>query len=304
MFAGSYMILGVNHTITPGSFNTSFEGVRQSIFSLPDIDSYIQGIITNLVETVFTQVKQNAVSAGGASSSPASQNTSQDKQNQETASKNMEPSNDSTCPINQKFQDEGFSPLTEQPRLITKSDKEVVDIISATTENITNIVIKTKLNYAIWCLMWLYTKSSTGFESYENNFGNLTLDLKISNQEKNYGSRINKLQKNYFCGTYGNKQSSFATFNSVEDFISFVSDYFKGRVDSEILSTNESIKNDKNKIKDYKEVSEDMYRFLYTNWPVDNNKNTYEKEVFPTQQTKTNIKDMENAIKELEILGL
>jgi hypothetical protein len=73
MFAGSYMILKVNHSISPGNFTTQFEGVRQSIFSLPDVDSYIQGILTNLVNTVFSQVKQaNSASEGNSTSSPFS----------------------------------------------------------------------------------------------------------------------------------------------------------------------------------------------------------------------------------------
>ena len=35
MFDGSYMITSVNHTIQPGSFQTTFDGTRQGYFDLP-----------------------------------------------------------------------------------------------------------------------------------------------------------------------------------------------------------------------------------------------------------------------------
>jgi hypothetical protein len=127
MFAGSYMILGVNHNIQPGSFTTSFEGVRQSIFSLPDIDSFIQGIMTNLLNTVFTQVKQE-----NAKKEAQSQNTAQSKQNQQSNSKNIEPSKSDTCKRNSEFED--FSSI-QPPNLTTISYKDMIDVITGITNN-------------------------------------------------------------------------------------------------------------------------------------------------------------------------
>jgi hypothetical protein len=300
MFAGSYMILGVNHTITPGNFTTSFEGVRQSIFSLPDVDSYIQGIITNLVETVYTQVKQGAAGAGGSSSSPASQNTAQEKQNQQDAAKELSPSTSTICKPNTKF--EKFEPI-DAPISTTVPLKEMVDFITGQTSTITNQVIRTKLNYSIWCLFWINTQTSAGFKSFEYNFTNLRLNIKIAGQEKDFGARNTTLINNYFCATLGKEESAFARFGSTEDSIVFVLNYFKDKVDSNLYSRTD-IKDNKNKIKDIQKLSEQMYRFLFTSWPFEDKTTNYEKDIFPTQECKNNIVDIQRAIKEAENLGL
>ena len=49
MFNGPYMITDVSHSIQPGTFQTTFEGVRQGIYDLPAIDSFLQSINQNLI---------------------------------------------------------------------------------------------------------------------------------------------------------------------------------------------------------------------------------------------------------------
>lgn len=49
MFNGPYMILDVQHHITPGNFQTTFTGVRQGIYDLPSIDNFLQSINQNLL---------------------------------------------------------------------------------------------------------------------------------------------------------------------------------------------------------------------------------------------------------------
>lgn len=57
MFNGPYMILSVEHVISPGSFQTQFTGVRQGIFDLPAIDNFIQQINQNLLTRLESIVK-------------------------------------------------------------------------------------------------------------------------------------------------------------------------------------------------------------------------------------------------------
>jgi hypothetical protein len=59
MFEGSYMITDVNHSIQPGSFQTTFDGVRQGFFELPTIDSLLQSINQNLVTKLEEILKIN-----------------------------------------------------------------------------------------------------------------------------------------------------------------------------------------------------------------------------------------------------
>ena len=49
MFNGPYMITEVQHTIQPGNFQTSFNGIRQGIYDLPAIDNFLQSINQNLL---------------------------------------------------------------------------------------------------------------------------------------------------------------------------------------------------------------------------------------------------------------
>lgn len=53
MFSGSYMITDVSHSIKPGSFETFFTGVRQSVHSLPPVDYYIQTLKNNLLQPLI-----------------------------------------------------------------------------------------------------------------------------------------------------------------------------------------------------------------------------------------------------------
>ncbi len=58
MFNGSYLIIDVTHTITPGQFETKFTGVRQSVLSYPYTENLLQSINQNLVGKLITAVTQ------------------------------------------------------------------------------------------------------------------------------------------------------------------------------------------------------------------------------------------------------
>jgi hypothetical protein len=59
MFNGPYMITSVSHSIQPGSFQTTFDGIRQGIFDLPAIDSFLQSINQNLITKLEELLKIN-----------------------------------------------------------------------------------------------------------------------------------------------------------------------------------------------------------------------------------------------------
>ena len=44
MFNGPYMIQSVDHSIQSGNFQTTFTGIRQGVFDLPAIDTFLQSI--------------------------------------------------------------------------------------------------------------------------------------------------------------------------------------------------------------------------------------------------------------------
>jgi hypothetical protein len=53
------MIQDVQHTIQAGNFQTTFTGVRQGVFDLPAIDSFLQSINQNLVTKLEELLKIN-----------------------------------------------------------------------------------------------------------------------------------------------------------------------------------------------------------------------------------------------------
>jgi hypothetical protein len=58
MFSGPYMIQKVNHTISPGQFETIIEGIRQPTAELPKIENYIQVLKQTLLKSIIQKVKQ------------------------------------------------------------------------------------------------------------------------------------------------------------------------------------------------------------------------------------------------------
>jgi hypothetical protein len=57
MFHGPYMITSVNHSISPGNFETVVEGIRQPTASILKIDNYIQTLKVNLLTTIIDKQK-------------------------------------------------------------------------------------------------------------------------------------------------------------------------------------------------------------------------------------------------------
>ena len=302
MFSGSYMILGVNHNIQPGSFTTQFEGVRQSIFSLPDVDSYIQAALTSLVATVFNENKQ-AVSLPQSNSA----NTDQQKQNQKSNSNTTEtePSQSDSCSVNTAFEKLKFDSITT-PTSSEYSYEDMAEQITGKTSTLgIDTKIITKINYVVWSIVWNYTNTNSGFRAYENNFGGVRLDIKINNQQKDFGPRNGKLSNRFACLSIPSQRLQYASavFDSIDYFLDFTIKYLTSQVDSKILSR-QPIKDDKGRIVKIDDLSKDIDRFIITNWPVEDGTIDYEKNIFPTQQANTRIDNYKTAIGVAESLGL
>ena len=58
MFNGPYFIVNVSHSIRPNNIETTFEGVRQPLAELPNIENLVQRVETNLYKAAETRLKQ------------------------------------------------------------------------------------------------------------------------------------------------------------------------------------------------------------------------------------------------------
>jgi hypothetical protein len=163
--------------------------------------------------------------------------------------------------------------------------------------------IITKINYVVWSIIWNYTNTAPVFKAYENNFGGVKLDIKINNEQKDFGPRNDKLSKNFACLSIPsqNLQYASAVFDTLGDFLDFTIMYLKTQVEPNILGK-QSIKDEKGNIVKIDDLSTDIDRFVTTNWPIKNGAN-YEN-IVNTQEAKTRIANYKSAIGVAESLGL
>ena len=268
MFSGSYMILGVNHTITPGDFKTQITGVRQSVYSYANPDTYLQSIITKLIDNVQTLVKQEKTLQN-----TGSQNTPQDKQNQSGSNQNKSVSNDETCTVNTQFS--SFERVTPQVTSINFAD--MIKTITASTSNVTtlNSKGKDKLNYLIWSIFYISSSNDVGFKSYNHNYNLLPLNLKINNKEKELPKENVSayLKKEYFCLKGNELTSSIASYNGVANCVAYTSSYLKNKV----TTLKKEIKDSNNEILDIDNLSKEINKFIFLNWPSKIEESEYNK---------------------------
>jgi len=285
MFSGSYMILDVNHTITPGNFTTTFSGVRQPIYSLPKLDSYVQSIRENLLKSLITKVKQDKDNKKAASANTPNQQAAQNSQN----SNELQLTANQNCTLNSAFanitQPKAFENVSN-PTLTTTSFRDAVTTITAKTASL-GITFKDKMNYALWSLMWLYssTQDNTGFKGYEYNYANVRLNYKVGNQEIGYGDNGKKLDKKYFCMANSQNEWSYATFSNFENLLIFLIAFLDGRV-GQIkalkISGSFNVSDD--------ELATQITKFLFDNWPK-------KGEVYEKQKNTDEVKSVRESIK-------
>ena len=279
MFSGSYMILDVNHTITPGNFTTTFSGVRQPVYSLPKLDSYVQSIRENLLKSIITKVKQDKDNKKAASANTPNQQAAQNSQN----SNELQPTANQQCTRNAPF--DGFENVPN-PKLTTTSFRSAVTTITANTASL-DVKIKDKMNYALWSLMWLYssTQDNTGFKGYEYNYANVRLNYKVNNEEISYGNLGSNLQKKYFCMANSQNEWSYATYSNFDNLLIFLIAFLKGRVGTiKALKINGSFN-----VSD-DELATQLTKFLFDYWPKTGN--VYEK-----QKNTDEVKSVKESIK-------
>jgi hypothetical protein len=205
MFNGPYLITEVNHTITPGQFQTKFSGTRQGIFDLPAIDNFLQSINQNLLTKLEKSVlsKDDGTPNSGTNSVTNSTNSTQNANNTSAP--------DNSCKANTVYGNLDVSAATETT--INESDLST-KIKNATTDS--------NIRAAIFALCYLRTYKTNGFTSFNNNYSMVSLS------DERYKSNASTFIKNYSCvnSETANKTVSLpiANFKDVDTFIGFMRD--------------------------------------------------------------------------------
>ena len=213
LFNGSYMITDVQHTIAPGTFQTKFNGVRQSIFTLPVLDGYLQSINKNLVTKLLKNVKQQKDTSRGTT-------TTTTQGNNANLSTDTRTSGDT--------QNSCVSKVLEEPYLNTLGYESIAGVsTSLNTAGFVSLLNQSTDDADIKFVIFVLSFASTGvdnkFVSSNNNYGKITLNY-------DYGATADR----YFLRTYTCRRMKtenttevsmpFAVFDSALGYINFVRD--------------------------------------------------------------------------------
>ena len=280
MFSGPYMIMEVEHNITPGTFDTTFKGIRQAIYSLPKLDSYLQSMRESLISSIISKNTQQKETASSSSA-----NTPQ--QQAESAGKNTNDSQinqNQNCRVNKAYED--FTVTTPTAKEI--NFQNALKIITAQTQNL-GVEVRNKVNYALWSIMYLSSSTPTVFRGYNWNMGAIKLDIVENNVEFDYGQRKVDMDNQYFClNGSNNTQNAFASFSDFDKFISFMVSSLKNRTNSiKTFKTNNVF------TKTEDQMAENIAKFITNQWPK-----VKTTDVFTSQKETDAIKNRINTIKE------
>jgi len=223
MFNGPYMILQVEHSIQPGQFQTSFQGIRQGIYDLPAIDSFIQSMNQNLLTKLegLLKIKKDTINVLSAST------------NSNKASNTVQSANNTKGTTNEC----GSQVL---PIYLNKQFQATNAVLTGITETEFASVLKRimpnnpELATIIYCISYLRTfqkdsNSKLGkFNGWNNNFATAPLNVDYGQIDGTFLSTYSCVNLNPNPSTKGT--TPVANFATVDNFIAFMSARLRERV--------------------------------------------------------------------------
>jgi hypothetical protein len=216
MFNGPYFITDVSHVITPGSFQTTFGGIRQGIYSLPSIDSFLQSINQNLLTKVEAIVKNRKDSV----TAKAITNVNKSKYVTQSADNTAAAQNSCSSNLAAAYQTWGDSQSSVTTSL---TPKEFANELKNRTTNV-------NLQILLYSICYAKTFKDTKFYGYNNNFANVTLTTDFGINSDYFSPR------KYSCVNISNSTDKptsqpVANFNTIGDFFDFMISRLSPNVD-------------------------------------------------------------------------
>ena len=233
MFTGPYLIMSVKHTITPGNFVTTFEGTRQSIFSLPKVTDYIQSITKNLLNSLRERKRQELDSR--PVTSKVQNNISEVQKGYVNNTQKLSGSQ-TGCTENLKT---SFSTYTKLDGTVSSfngsNNTQTYLSVSQMTQKIQSVTNTPKMKTYIFVLSYLESYRGQFFNCYNNNFSGIRLNTDYNKT----------MTDTYFKNCYScQKQSDgttipYAVFTG-DDYFKFMLYYLQNKLIN-FLVTKESI---------------------------------------------------------------
>lgn len=219
MFNGPYMLTRVDHIISPGTFETVIEGIRQPTASLPKVDSFLQVLRANLLNSILEKNKDRIATNSESQTETTNSNVISQKDsvvNDLTNQPNKNISNTSNCEPNSNGVYSGFNIVTPA---LTKSSYNNVKVNIETILGSNN----TNLKYIIFASIYLKSKTNDKFTSYDNNFSGVNIKEKYSQGIVNqYMS-----SKTFYCSK---SNTPYVSFNSLSDNVGLLNSRWEKRV--------------------------------------------------------------------------
>jgi hypothetical protein len=192
LFNGPYFITEVNHEITPGTFETTFSGIRQSIYALPSIDTYLASINENLLTQITAKFERDKLKKETELNAPTNNST---------------PTGSNTCG-DYLFTD--YASFSAETSLSVSAYTEI-NFYNAITGKTTD----SKVIEFVYVYSYLASNITNNFKAYGNNFGNIWLTY-------NRGDfAIDK----YYCGQDNIEKTitrPFALFEKLDDYLDYI----------------------------------------------------------------------------------
>lgn len=223
MFSGPYMIQKVNHTISPGQFETIIEGVRQPTAELPKIENYIQVLKQTLLTSIVQKLQQEKTTTPTSTDNVLGQKAQNyDNQNNSSGVKVTD------TPKCKPFAgDSGKNPLFKDFTPVNATSKktvnyqDVIDSIKLKTNN-------TFLQYTVFATLYIASGTKDGLTAFDNNYSNITID-------QNWNEPIVRKwfsENLYFCGTLSQDKSErpYVRFSSFEDCIGMLCEWWSSKI--------------------------------------------------------------------------
>jgi hypothetical protein len=236
MFNGTYMITKVEHQISPGSFKTTFAGSRQSMFSMPPIDSYVQGAIREILEDIVETRKQEENAASQINN--LSNSTQGIITTTTTAANNID---GSTKPITQEISNTASNNVN-CGNLLSSKFKNYIFTGASQTQELTPSMLQQKLsvitNENVRWLVYntIYDSESNGAKGFNYNIGKVRLN-------RDWGGNLGTFfNETYYCQQDSKGNSiPMASFESYDKAIQMMAAYYSNSGGNLIIPTESQI---------------------------------------------------------------
>jgi hypothetical protein len=193
------LITEVNHTISPGVFQTSFVGTRQRIFAAPRINNYLISLNQNLLQKLEDKLKITQTAPTTAATN-------------ETSKKSNAAPNSCVTSLVKKY--EKYVAANSQETKTT-----TLDLFSNIYKNRTVSLSDRQqkiLTFSAFAFAYVMSYENSMIQGYNNNYGNVDLGQDWG------GAGTNNFLNTYCCVNIGTDRGSnpkpFANFASIDNF--------------------------------------------------------------------------------------